>query len=477
MRLLNIMNKQKLLAVILIASFISTTDTVMWAEPQKANNTKPPVSKSLKGAVTDYRAEFVNKDWWSRFNDPILSGYILKAANANHDLKIATLRVSETQALVRESLGKEFPTIGLGGNFEREKTSDNIQMGSFKLPEYTQNAYSFPLSVNYELDLWRKNREKTISVAKELEAAKFDERAAYISLTSTVAAVYFNILKVDKLIELQKQLVEYRTKHLDLIKDKNNYGLCPLSDVILSEKLLTESQTGLTDLEKQQSILLNQLAVLTGVSVDNAASLKRASLDDIDPLKDLPASIKSDVVQNRPDILKAEALLQKTKIDVNLARKDFLPSINIVGQFGFMSNSFAKTFDWSSYTASIGTGLFQSIFTGGQKLARLKARKFRYEQMLESYQKTILQSFQEVNDSLASLKFDTKKNNDNISRVKLENNNMELINEKYQNGLLAYIDTLEYKARVLSLEKEQIQSKTDCFIDSLSLYKATGGKL
>lgn len=477
MRLINIMNKQKLLTVILTASLITTTNIMIGAEQKSNNTTKPTASKSLRGAVTDYRAEFVNKDWWSKFNDPILSSYILKAASANHDLKIATLKVSETQALVRESLGKEFPVIGLGGNFQREKTSDNVEMGNFKIPEYTQNAYSFPLSVNYELDLWQKNREKTLSAAKELEAAKFDERAAFISLTSTVAAVYFNILKVDKLIDLQKQLVEYRTKHLDLIKDKNNYGLCPLSDVILSEKLLTESQTGLTDLEKQQSILLNQLAVLTGDSVDNASSLKRASLDDIEPLKALPASIKSDVVQNRPDILKAEALLQKTKIDVDLARKDFLPSIDIIGQFGFMSNSFAKTFDWSSYTASIGTGLMQSIFTGGQRTARLKAKKFKYEQMLENYQKTILQSFQEVNDSLASLKFDTKKNNDNINRVKLENDNMNLINEKYETGVLAYIDTLEYKARVLSLEKEQIQSKIDCFIDSLSLYKATGGKL
>jgi len=470
------MNKHKLLILLIAVCLFTATNTAFCAGTKKQNNIQP-ASKQLKGSVVDYRAEFINKDWWSRFNDPVLSDYIFKAANANHDLKIATLRVSETKAVVQEYLGKEFPTLNLGGNFQREKTSDNVSMGSFKLNEYSQSVFKFPLNMNYELDLWMKNRDKTIGAAKELEAIKYDERAAYISLTSTVAAAYFNILRTDKLIEFQKQILDLRKNQFELIKEKNKYGLCPVSDIIQSEKILTEAQTGLTDLEKQQSIFLNQLAVLMGQSVDDAASFKRTSIDDIDLIKDLPSDIKSDIVQNRPDILKAEALLQKSKIDVNLARKDFLPTINITGQFGFHANSFAKTFNWDSYIASIGTGFMQTIFSGGQRFARLKVRKFKYEQMIENYQKIILQSFQELNDSLASLKADTSKNDNNISRVNLENRNLDLINTRYETGTISYLDTLEYKIKVISLEKEQIQSKTDCLIDSLSLYKATGGKL
>ena len=97
--------------------------------------------------------------------------------------------------------------------------------------------------------------------------------------------------------------------------------------------------------------------------------------------------------------------------------------------------------------------------------------------MLNSYQKTILTSFQEVNDSLASFKFDSKKNNENLDRINLEKDNYVVINNRYAYGAISYLDTLQYKENIYTLEQEQIQSKTDCLIDSLSLYKAAGGSL
>jgi NodT family efflux transporter outer membrane factor (OMF) lipoprotein len=470
------MNRQKLFTLVIIAGMLISGNGAFSSETKSTDTTKQPHA-SLKGAVTDYKAEYVNKDWWDRFDDPVLSSYIVKAANANHDLKVATLRVYETKAMVDESFGKEFPLINIGGDFSRQKTSDNVAFGSFAIPEYSQSTYLFPLNVNYELDLWRKNREKTIGMKKELEAVKYDEKAAFISLTSTVAADYFNVIKTDKLIEFQKEIVSLRKEILDLTREKNNYGLCSTTDVILADKALTEAQSAQNDLEKQQNIFLNQLAVLTGDSVDNALNFKRGSIDELDILKDLPQNIKAEVVQARPDILKSEAQLQKARIDVSLARKDFLPDISITGQFGFNANSLSKVFKWDSYIASIGTGVLQNVFSGGQRRARLKAKKYRYEEMIENYQKTILQAFQEVNDSLVSLKTDNQKNTDNLSRINFEQKNLDSINAKYEEGTMSYLDTLQYKERLISLKKEQIQSKTECLIDSLSLYKATGGKL
>lgn len=470
------MNKQKLLAILLAASLVMVNSAAFCAD-NKTPSHNTTGSKQLKGAVEDYRAEYINKDWWGKFNDPILSGYIVKAAANNHDLKIATLRVSEAKALVRESLGKEFPSVDIGTSIGRERASGNLPIGSFDIPSYSESNILFPLNVNYELDLWRKNRDKTLGMAKELESIKYDEKAAYISLTSEVAAAYFNVVKSDKLINTQKEIIDIRKNILELTKEKNTYGLCPTSDVIYSDKALTEAESSLNDLEKQQSIFLNQLAILTGDSVDNSASIKRTSIDDIDIIKDLPLTVKAEIVQQRPDILKSEAELQKSRIDVKLARKDFLPDITLSGEYGFNADSLSKTFDWNSYVASFGVGLVQNIFAGGQKLARLKAKKYRYQEMLENYQKTILQSFQEVNDSLISLKTDSQKNKDNLSRINFELNNLDLINVKYEHGAIAYLDTLQYKERVLVLDKEQIQSKTDCLIDSLSLYKAAGGKL
>lgn len=469
------MKKQKILILSLVISILGTNNLFVYAGVQKQNPAKT-TSKKLKGSVADYQLEYVNNEWWGNFNDTILSDYINKASKANYDLKIATLRVHETQALVQQMFGKEFPVVSIGSDFLRQKTSDNIAMGDFSIPTYTQNTYLFPLNANYELDLWRKNRDMTIREEKTLEAVKYDEKSAFISLTSAVAATYFNVIKTDKLMTLQKEKISLRKEILDLTKEKNSNGLCSTAEVILADKALTEAESALNDLEKKQGLFLNQLAVLTGSSVDDALKMERTSIDKIEIINNLPLNIKAEVIQKRPDILKAEAELQKAKIDVNLARKDFLPDISISGQFGFNANSLSKVFKWDSYVASIGAGMVEHIFTGGQRLAKLKAKKYHYEALLQNYQKTILVSCQELNDSLISLKTDSQKNKDNISRINFEKHNLDLINYKYDQGIISHLDTLEYKEKLASLEKEQIESKADCLIDSLSLYKASGGK-
>ena len=471
------MNKHKILVLLLAIILLSSTNTAFSAEAKRDKNLMP-VSAKLKGGIEDAKKNYINADWWDRFNDPILKEYVIQSTTANHDMKIASLRVLETTQLVRESLGKELPSLGLGSmELSRKKTSNTVGMGSFYLPSYSQSTYTIPLSVNYELDLWRKNRQRTLQQAKILEAVKFDEKATYISLTTAVASAYLNAISLDKQIELQKEILKLREEIYEMTKANYEQGLLTAQDVITVDKALTEGETVLTDLQKKHSVFLNQLAVLTGQSSDDSSSLKRGSIDSIELPENIPSSIKSEIVQQRPDILKAEAEMQSAKINVELARKDLLPSIALTGIFGFNTNNYSKIFSWDSYIVSGGLNMLGGIFTGGQRNARLKAKKYQYEQMLESYQNTILTAFQEVNDALASLKYGIQKDENNKKRLRAEQNNFDLIEDKYKRGAISYLDTLQYKERVLSLEREKIQSKTECLVDALSLYKAVGGQL
>lgn len=469
------MNKPKII-VLLILSYLLIFNGI-YLDRAYSNENIIPVSKQLKGAVINYKLEYINEKWWQKFNDPILMDYIYKAADKNYDVKIAALKVLESQSIAREYLGREFPVLSLGPSFIRQKTSDNISMGEFKLPEYTQNTIIFPLNVGYELDLWRKNREKTIRASKELQAIKYDEKAAYISLTSNVAAAYLNLVKTDKLIEIQKEILDLRKNIFDITIEKHKYGLASKDEVLRSEKAYIESKSILNDLEKSQNISLNQLAVLTCENIENAVYFKRNSFDNLLLIKDLPSDFNSNEILNRPDILKEEAELQKSRIDVNLARKDLLPSITLTGQFGFNANAFSKLLNWDSYILSGGSGIFQSIFTGGQKRYRLKAKKFYYQQKLQNYQKTILLAFQEVNDSLFSLKKDFQGNENNLKEIELEKESLNIANLKYEQGFISYIELLHQKEKLMIAQQKQISSKTACFADLLSVYKSVGGQL
>lgn len=471
------MNIKKLITISVMISLVTSNIIPLSCYAKERGGSFIHHQKNKKVIPVDPKVEYMNLKWWDRFNDPILTGYIIKAADSNYDIKINSLRVKESEAYVREAFGKELPNLMLNANYMRQKHSGNLPMGSFKFPSYTQTNINFPLNVNYEIDIWGKNRTNTKKVKKELDVVKHEEKSQFISLTSTVASVYFNVLNTDKQIQKQKELVAIRKEILELIKEKYDYGLVSATEVTIADKAYTESISGLEVLEKQQNILLNQLAILIGDSSEDSLKLKRSSIDDIKLLGDLPITVPADIVDQRPDILRAEAQLQSAVLDVSLAKKNFLPSINLSGISGFNANSMSSLINWQSYVLSAGAGLVQPIFTGGQTVARLKAKKYKYEQLLENYQKTILTSIQEVNDSLVAIKFDTMKNNNDLKRIELEKIHLNSVNYKYEKGAVSYLDTLQYKENLLVLEMQQIQSKTDCLIDSLSLYKSVGGKL
>jgi len=264
---------------------------------------------------------------------------------------------------------------------------------------------------------------------------------------------------------------------LDLTKINYEYGLSSSTDVTIAQKSYTESLSELETLKNNQGKLLNQLAVLTGESSENSSDLKRGSIDNIKIPTDLPQSISTDIVYQRPDVLKAEAELQAADLDVKIARKNMLPQINLTGFLGFNAYNFSTMFDWKSFIASAGGGLTQPIFQGGRLRARLRAKKYKYEQMFNTYQKTVLTSIQEINDSLVELKTDTTKNQNDITRVKCENKYYTDMNYKYQKGAISYLDIIKYRESLLSLQKEEIRSKTDVIIAVLGLYKSVSGRL
>ena len=431
----------------------------------------------LKGVEQTKRPELVNPEWWDSYNDPKLSGYISKAVSANYDIKIAGLKILEYEALSRTIFANQLPSLNFGSTFQNKKTSGTMSAGSMGIPSSAQNVFLSPLTANYELDLWQKNKLNTLSSKKETQMMIYDEKTAFISIISAVATSYFNLSMTDKLIDIQKNIIVQKEDKLSLFNAKYTQGLISYEEINQIQESIQENKAELAELQKQQNIFSNQLSVLTGEGVNNVETSERELLDNIIFPTNIPLSIPSNVVLKRPDILKAETQLQKAKLDVDIARKDFLPTINITGQFGFYANSMAKSLNWSSVIASFGGGLLQKIYTGGRRTAILKAKKYQYEELLQNYQKTILTSFQEVNDSLVSFKNDDSK----LQGISLQNDLLQddynLQKARYDAGLGSYVDLIDKNEKLLIAKKKLTQIKTAKLISTISIYKATAGNL
>jgi NodT family efflux transporter outer membrane factor (OMF) lipoprotein len=408
----------------------------------------------------------INMNWWSEFDDEYLTQYLTKALQYNNDLKIATLKIEEATQNKNIQRSKEMPSLGVGA-----------VPALYKLPSVTSSdgLIALPIYSSYELDLFGKNRTKTKSFDKLIEISKQNERSSYISVISAVGTTYFNIVQIDKLIELQNALIKDRQNIYNLMKMSNEQGLISTADTVRANKSLIQSEADLMELKKTQERLLNMLAVLTGDSPENSQNFQRKSYNDLVLNKKIPNYIKSEIIETRPDYISSELMLQKTGLDVSAAKKEFLPGFNIFGLISFNSTEFYNKMNWTNSLGILGGGATLPLFTGGMKIANLKLQKNKYKQAIENYQKTNLTAIQEVNDSLSDLKLDNEKYLKTLESFNAEKTDYHYTNLKYNEGILSKLDLIQKHESVLNTEKLVVKEKTACFINQISLYKTTAG--
>lgn len=379
--------------------------------------------------------DFVNMDFWQRFGDDYLYCYIKHALEYNHDLKKAQWRVEEYRQKVKISLGKEMPSVLTAPSY---LGSHVPQLDNFEL---STNAFILPFFVGYEADFFLKNRDKTKSEKKNYEIEKLNEKTLYISLVSDIASAYINIIKFDQLIEIQNKIVKNNKTLYEKAVLRYKNGVSSQTDLNNAKKNLIDSEDELTEFNKNRCKLLYQLAVLVGQSPDCTDKFLRGKLADIKYKP--PESVSSDVIFARPDVQAAEKNLEKAKIDIRIARKEFLPSFDITGVWIFNTIASGSFFGWESSLAAIMAGAFVDIFAGGRKIANLKAKKAKYEQLFEEYKQTDLKAVQEVNTSLCMLKEDSISYNNINNKTGYESNNLKLVSLNYKHGVLSLADFLE----------------------------------
>lgn len=415
--------------------------------------------------------EELNLDFFKKFNDECLVYYINAALDNNHDLKKAGQVVEQYRQEAKYSLGKELPSFSVSANYLgiHVPKLDNFQL--------KQNAFVLPFLVNYEPDFLLKNRDKTRSANKAYLASKYAEKAVYISLLSDTASVYINIIQYDELINKQEELVKSFENILSSDIKKFNRGVIDSSLLNNSKINLETAKNDLERYKKEREVLLMELAVLTGISPDCINDLQRNKLANFEYNDIIPNEVSSDVIFARPDVMEAETMLEKAKIDVRVARKEFLPSFNITGAWIFNTIAPGTFFSWQSSLASIFAGATQDIFTGGRKIANLRMQKAKYEELFEDYKQTDLEAVKEVNTSLCFIKHDTNIENNTKVKQNYELNNFNDIQKKYERGVVAYPDYLNSRAKLILAEKESAQAKTQRLVNYFTLYKAVGGKI
>ena len=473
---INIMKKILSLAIILSilgSSSVFAVDDRTVLNAGTEENVQKHIYKDIKKHKSEKikpqknKYEYINLAWWAQFNDEYLNDYIIRAIENNKDLKMATLTIDEYYQNIRMQRASEYPSLSVG-----------FMPGYGKIPMgKEQGNFGVPIIASYEVDLFGKNHNKTTGIKKLYEASILDEQAAYISIASAVGSVYVSIVKLDALIDMQEEIVAIRKEISEIMTISNNEGIVSTSDLVKANKAYIAGTSDLVELKKERTKLLNQLAVLVGDSPNNIEEYKRSDYKTLAFSGVIPQEVSSDIIFNRPDIKKAEKLLEKAGIDVRVARKEMLPHINLGGLMFFNNKYLESLFTTKNMIWGVGGGLIQPIFQGFSLTANLKSKKIAYEKSLRNYEKVNLTSMQEVNNSLVSVNMDKEKLAKQKDIQALEQRDFKLTEEKYKEGVIAKLDLIQQLENLLNVQRMVYNTEFDCMVDYINFYKAAAAKV
>ena len=420
-------------------------------------------------------------EWWEAFENEELSWFIEQALRKNHNVREAAFRVMEGRANILSAGASLYPQLDVNGTVDRVQLSDTLfpDQGSGGGPEFGLSGASFSLGratldLSWELDLWGRIRRGIEAASADMDALEMDRRAVALSLISDVGQAYFRVREFDEQIEIAQKNLAIREDSLGLITSRANAGLVSDLDVKRAEVLVAESSAEIPELERLRIIEVHRLEVLTGSPPDTIPIFPKP-LREVVRQPDIPVGLPSDLLVRRPDILQVERTLIAANARIGEARAFFFPSLSITGIGGFQTTQFSQWFDWSSRTMLIGPSITLPIFKGGTNVARLEAAEANYQQLLEQYQQTILNAFQEVADLLVALQTRTRQLESQRKQVKAADEARELAEIRYREGLVTYLDVLEAQRTVLSAELSLVQTERARLTEMVGLFKAVGG--
>lgn len=424
------------------------------------------INTEKQSRTTDY----MNINFWQKFNDENLVNNLYEVYQNNNDLKAAVLKVNEAQRVVKMSFADELPHVGFQGYVGEIFNSSDQVFGDIRIPDYTEAHYLLPLNMNYEIDIWGKNHLKTKSKKKQLEMIEQDERAAYIYISSVFASDYYNLIRVDKLIEYQNKLIAVQKQIVEIMEKKYEYGTATQNDVDEAQKGLTYLEEELQKFLEKQDILKNQMSTI--LADRSFGDIKRPDFDELQVSFAVPENIAFNILDNRPDRIKSELDLERIGIDVKVAKRELLPSFIISGNVGFNMYSISSP---HNFLADIGVIPVWDLFMGGKKIQMLKLKKDTYNIAVEHYEKTVLKSIQESNDALYSLKTTDRINAISNRRLDTDKKLLSDTVTKEEAGIAENLDILLRKEKLIEAQKSVVMSETNKIVSYINLYQALGG--
>jgi NodT family efflux transporter outer membrane factor (OMF) lipoprotein len=448
--------------------------------PDVSDYTAHPLSSTVTSAnVTGGEAQRfatgteVSGDWWTLFHSKPLNELIDRSLASNPDLKAAQAALSAARENVLAQRGAYYPSVAASFSASRQRQSGQIA------PTPDSNAFLYNLftpqvSVSYAPDVFGLNYRTVESLQAQEQAVRFQMIATYTTLTSNVVVAAIQEGSLQMQIEATREIIEINAKSVQILQYQFTKGYVSRLDVAAQESQLAQVTATLPPLLKQSAQQHDLLAVLAG-KFPNQAPAEQFELSSLQLPAELPVSLPSELVAQRPDVLQAEANLHAASAKIGIAIANRLPNITLTANAGSTALAMNQLFTTGTGFWGLGAAATAPLFQGGTLLHQERAAKADYLQAAELYRSTVLSAFQNVADTLTALEQDAEAMQAAATAADAAKETLDLAERQWHDGYASYLALLSAEQTYQQARIALVEAQANRYADTAALFQALGG--
>jgi NodT family efflux transporter outer membrane factor (OMF) lipoprotein len=472
-------NTAALAAAMLVTSCAVGPDFLHPAAPEIARYTREPMAHTSSTDVASGQRQVfapgrdISEQWWALFKSPALDALIGRALQNNQTLQsaLATLRAAKEAVYAQE--GKYFPLVEANFNPTRQRTSAALSP-VLSTPASVFNLVTAQVLVSYTFDVWGLNRRTVESLEALADVQRFQAEAAYLSLTANLVVTVITEASLRGQIDATEQMISINKKMLAIIRQQFETGFANRNDLALQEAALAQVEATLPPLRKALAQQRDLIAALAG-TFPSEGPRETFRLDDLHLPSQLPVSLPSQLIEQRPDIRAAEEQLHSASAQIGVANANLLPSFTINANGGYINSGLPHLLAAQNLFWLLAGNATQTVFDGGTLLHQLQGAKDTYQAAAWTYASTVVGGVQNVADSLHAIQNDAdalKAARDFQRAAKVS---FDLAQQQMQTGYANILILLTAQQTYLQATLQVVQARAARLSDTAALFQALGG--
>ena len=413
-------------------------------------------------------------DWWTLFHSQPLDDLVRQALSDSPTVQAAQATLlTAVETWKAERGGLLLPAVDAQGLAERQREPGAV-LGQPGAPAFIFNLFDASVNVTYRLDLFGASRRQIEALRAQADYQRWEFEAARLSLTANVITTAVSIASLHAQTSALADIIASERDQLKVVQRQFDAGAASRSDVLAQQTQVADNEAQLPALEKQLAQAQHRLAVLVGRTPDDA-TVPDFTLDQLTLPAELPLSVPSKLVRQRPDVQAAEALLHQSSAQLGVATANMYPQLNLTGSIGSETVQASDLFKTGSAAWNIGGSLTQPLFHGGELLGLKRAARADLDRATAEYRQAVLAALQDVADTLRALDADARTLRADLITETDAQDTLNMTKLQYKVGGVSYLQLLNAERVYLQARQNRVQAEAARYADTAALFQALGG--